>query len=151
MSKKFLAAVDGSEHGWKALDLAANLANVSDAELLILHVIPHEPMPEGLKKFADVEGLSSEEIEARHHLSRTIADEIAREAESRVRAGGLGRVETQVVEGNPANEIVAMAEASGADMLFVGSRGLGDVKGLLMGSVSHKVMHLASCSCVAVK
>ena len=151
MNKKFLAAVDGSDHGWKALDLATDLANVSDAELVILHVIPREPMPEGLKKFADVEGLSSEEIEARHHLSRAIGDKIAREAEARVRASGLDRVETQVAEGNPTNEIVALAESKGTDMVFVGSRGLGDAKGLLMGSVSHKVMHLASCSCVAVK
>ena len=36
-------------------------------------------------------------------------------------------------------------------MIFLGSRGLGDVGGLLMGSVSHKVMHLAPCTCVAVK
>ena len=36
-------------------------------------------------------------------------------------------------------------------MVFLGSRGLGDAKGLLLGSVSHKVMHLAPCTCVAVK
>ena len=151
MNKKFLAAVDGSEHGWKALDWATHLAIVSNAELLILHVIPNEPIPEGLKKFAEVEGLSSQEVEARHHLSRTIGDKIAREAETRARAGGFERVETEVAEGNPANEIVAMAQETAADMLFVGSRGHGDVKSLLMGSVSHKVMHLVSCSCVAVK
>jgi nucleotide-binding universal stress UspA family protein len=37
------------------------------------------------------------------------------------------------------------------DMIFLGSRGLGDAKGLLMGSVSHKVAHLAECTCVSVK
>ncbi len=151
MTEKFLAAVDGSEHGWKALDLATRLANISDADLLVLHVVAREPVPKGLEEFADVEGLSAAEIEARHQLSRTIGDKIAKEAESRARAGGLDRVEIQVIEGNPAGEIVAMAESSGADILFVGSRGLSDVKSLLMGSVSHKVMHLASCSCVAVK
>jgi nucleotide-binding universal stress UspA family protein len=35
-------------------------------------------------------------------------------------------------------------------MIFLGSRGLGDAKGLLMGSVSHKVAHLAECTCVSV-
>ena len=56
-----------------------------------------------------------------------------------------------VAEGNAANEIVATAESIGADMIFLGSRGLGDAKGLLVGSVSHKVMNLAPCTCVAVK
>jgi nucleotide-binding universal stress UspA family protein len=36
-------------------------------------------------------------------------------------------------------------------MIFLGSRGLGDIKGLLMGSVSHKVTQLAECTCVSVK
>ncbi len=37
------------------------------------------------------------------------------------------------------------------DMIFLGSRGLGDAQSLLMGSVSHKVAHLAECTCVSVK
>jgi nucleotide-binding universal stress UspA family protein len=36
-------------------------------------------------------------------------------------------------------------------MLFLGSRGLGVVTSLLLGSVSHKVMNLAPCTCVIVK
>lgn len=151
MSKKFLAAVDGSEHGWKALDLAANLAKLSDAELIVLHVVPYEPMPEGLKQFANVEGIPPEEMEARYHLQRDIGDKIIKEAEARVRQSGFARVKTQAAEGHAANQIAAIAKSEGADMVFLGSRGLGDVTGLLMGSVSHKVMHLASCTCVAVK
>jgi nucleotide-binding universal stress UspA family protein len=76
---------------------------------------------------------------------------IISEAEARVRKNGLARVTTQVAEGNPAKEIAALAKSKGTDMVFLGSRGLGDFKGLLMGSVSHKVMHLAPCTCVAVK
>lgn len=151
MTKKFLAAVDGSEHGWKALDLATNLAKVSDAELMVIHVVPNEPIPEGLKQFAKIEGIAPEEIEARYHLGRDIGDKIIGEAKARVQKSGLSEVKTRVAEGNAANEIVTLATSEGADMVFLGSRGLSDVKGLLMGSVSHKVMHLAPCSCVAVK
>lgn len=151
MTTKFLAAVDGSDHGWKALDLATNLAKVSNAEVLVVHVVPNEPIPEGLKQFARVEGIAPEEIEARYHLGREIGDKIIGEAEARIRKSGLHDVKTRVTEGNAANEIVTLAKSEGADMIFVGSRGLSEVTGLLMGSVSHKVMHLASCSCVAVK
>jgi len=151
MSKKFLVAIDGSDHGWKALDLAADLAKACHAALIVLHVIPHAELPEGLKKFAQVEGLSLDEVEARNRLSKSIGDKIAIEAEARARNAGLEQVETRVEEGHAAKAIVAMAESTGAEMLFLGSRGLGDVQGLLLGSVSHKAMHLAPCTCVAVK
>jgi len=151
MSKRFLVAVDGSDYGWKALDLAINLAKDSDAELWILHVIPYEPIPEGLRQYAEVEHIAHEEVEARYRLGREIGDKITSEAEARVRKNGVDRVTAQVVEGNLANQIIALAESEGMDMVILGSRGLGDVKGLLIGSVSHKVMHLAPCTCVAVK
>jgi nucleotide-binding universal stress UspA family protein len=151
MSKKFLVAVDGSDHGWKALDLATDLAAVSDAELAIVHVVPYEPMPDGLELYAEVERVRRDELRARYHERKTIGDKVASKAEARARMNGLARVTTRVAEGNPAKEIVALARSEGTDMIFLGSRGLGDIKGLLMGSVSHKVMHLARCTCVAVK
>ena len=151
MTKKFLVAVDGSEHSWKALDVATDLAKACHAALVVLHVIPHEELPDGLKKFAQVEGLSIEEVEVQNRLSKLIGDKIAIEAEARARNAGLQQVETRVEEGQAATAILAMVESTGADMLFLGSRGLGDVKGLLLGSVSHKAMHLSPCTCVAVK
>ena len=108
-------------------------------------------MPEGFQQYAKVESVPIEDLKSQFHYSKTIGDKITSEAEARVRKNGLARVTTQVVEGNPANKIVALAEAEGADMIFLGSRGLGDAKGLLLGSVSHKAMHLAPCTCVAVK
>ena len=151
MSKKFLVAIDGSDHAWKALDLATDLAKSSEAELLILHVVPYEPMPEGLEQLAKAEGIPIQEERARLYASRTVGDKIASEAEARVRKQGLARVTTEVVEGSPASEIIAFAKSRSVDMIICGSRGFGDVKSLLMGSVSHKVMHLAPCTCVAVK
>lgn len=151
MAKKFLVAVDGSDHGTRALDLAAELAKVSDAELLILHVVPYEPMPAGLQQYAEMEGIPLQEMNARFHHGKAIGDRITGEAEARVRKNGFARVATQVAEGNPASMIVSIATSLETDMVFLGSRGLSDVAGLLIGSVSHKVMHLAPCTCVAVK
>ena len=151
MSKKYLVAVDGSEHGTRALELATSLAKSSDAELLILHVVPYEPMPEGLQQYAEMEGIPVEEMSARFHHGKAIGDRITGEAEEYARMNGLSHVTSEVVEGNPANQIVAVANGQKVEMVFLGSRGLSDVGGLLMGSVSHKVMHLAGCTCVAVK
>ena len=55
MAKKILAAIDGSEHAWKALDLAADMAKQSGAQLIVLHVVPYEPMSEALRAFAEAE------------------------------------------------------------------------------------------------
>lgn len=151
MSKKFLVAVDGSDHSWRALDLATNLAKVSGAELAILHVVPYEPMPEALRQLARSEGIPLEEEEARFHSGRKLGDKIVSEAEARARKSGLDRVTTLVTEGNTAHEIVEMAKTIDTQMLFLGSRGLSDLGGILVGSVSHKVLHLAHCTCVVVK
>ncbi len=139
MSKKFLVAVDGSDHGWKAADVASDLAKASDAELLVLHVVRKESFPEDPK------------LAGRYWYQKELGDEIIREAKERVRENGVDRVTSRVVEGHPAHEIVETAKSENVDMIFVGSRGLGDATGLMMGSVSHKVMHIAPCTCVAVK
>ena len=151
MSKKFLVAVDGSDHGWRALELAVDLAKASGAEVIALHVVAHEPSLRGLQHYAKIEGLNTEELTARYHLGKEIGDGLTAEAVSRANAAGLDRVSARVVEGRAAEEIAAEAEAEKVDMLFIGSRGLTDIAGLFMGSVSHKVMHLAPCTCVAVK
>jgi nucleotide-binding universal stress UspA family protein len=127
------------------------LAAASDAELIVLHVVRYESMPEGLQQYAKIEGIPIDDLKSQFHRSKTIGDQITSEAEARVRKNGFSRVTTQVAEGSPANQIVELANSKGADMIFLGSRGFGDVGGLLMGSVSHKVMHLAPCTCVAVK
>lgn len=151
MTKSFVVAIDGSEHGSKALDLAINNAKASNAELTILHVVPYEPMPEGLQQYAALEGIPAAEMNARFHYGKALGDRITGEAEERAHMAGLSGIKTEVVEGHPANEIVAVATALGAEMLYIGSRGLSDIGGFLLGSVSHKVMHMAPCTCVAVK
>ena len=64
---------------------------------------------------------------------------------------GVGKVTQTVEEGNPAKIILALAESAGVDMIVMGSRGLSDLKGILVGSVSQKVSQLSTCTCVTVK
>lgn len=151
MNETYLVAVDGSAHGWKALDLAAKLAQASGAALMVVHVVPFQPMTSELEMFAKSEGLSREDIGARFNASRRIGERIIGEAEARAKRMGFTRITSRVVEGNPVEEIVGAAKAAKAEMVFVGSRGLSDLSDMLIGGVSHQVLHLAPCTCVAVK
>jgi nucleotide-binding universal stress UspA family protein len=151
MNGKILAAIDGSEHGWKALDLAADLAKQQDAELIVLHVVPYEPMSEALRAFAEAEHLPLEEEMARFHQARTLGDHLTRAAEARVRERGLSKVAGRTGEGKPAHEILEVAQAENVDMIVMGSRGLSDARALFLGSVSHQVANQARCTCVTVK
>ena len=110
MSKKFVVAVDGSEHGSKALDLAITLAKASDAALTILHVVPYEPMPEGLQQYAEMEGIPPEEMSARFHYGKALGDRITAEAEERAHMAGLSHIATEVAEA-PEAEATTEAEA----------------------------------------
>lgn len=151
MSGKILAAIDGSEHGWKALDLAADLAKARGGELIVLHVVPYEPMSEALRAFARAEHLPLEEEVARFHQARTLGDRLTRAAEARVRGRGVTKVVGRTEEGKPAQEILEVARSEDVDMIVLGSRGLSDARALFLGSVSHQVANHAGCTCVAVK
>jgi nucleotide-binding universal stress UspA family protein len=80
-----------------------------------------------------------------------IANKLLSAAEDAAREKKVREVKTVAAEGDPASRILETAEAEDADMIVMGSRGLGNLKGMLVGSVSNKVNHLASCTCVCVK
>jgi nucleotide-binding universal stress UspA family protein len=76
---------------------------------------------------------------------------IVEEAENIARKQGAGKIERVITQGDPAAEIVAEANRRKAGLIIMGSRGHSDLKNLVMGSVSHKVLQLAECPCVIVK
>ena len=75
---------------------------------------------------------------------------LLRKAWEQAEAKGVRRAEKIVDFGDAGERIVHHAKHSSADLIVMGSRGFGELKGLLLGSVSHKVIHLAPCSCVTV-
>lgn len=150
--KKLLVALDGSEHAWKALDLAADIAQAQDTEILIVHVVPYEPMPTAFRDFIEAEHIPVEEgAYAYHHSGRELGDHLTNKAVDRLRERGLEKLTPMMLEGHVANTILATASEEGVDAIFLGSRGLSDLKGALLGSVSHKVANLAAMTVIAVK
>ena len=149
--KKILAAIDGSDQAWKALNMATDMAKLHEAELVILHVVPYEDIPEAVRQFADAEHVPLEEERARYHDARTLGDRLTRWAEAWVRSNGLTTVSAQTAEGKPADVILELAKKEAADTIVLGSRGVGYISGMLLGSVSHRVANLTEVTCVVVK
>jgi nucleotide-binding universal stress UspA family protein len=147
MFKTILAAVDGSDHATKALDIASDLAQRCDAKLIILSVYRHHSALESTHTL--VKG--QQEVEAPDATLGRLAREVVDAAVARAQAKGVVQVEGLVRRGPPARTIVQIAKDRGAQAIAMGSRGLGDVEGFLLGSVSHKVSSLAECTCIMVK
>ena len=137
---RILLATDGSESAVRAAEFAGRLSASWDAPVDIIHVVP----PRNLHPEAAIEAYG--ELE---HTYITLRDlqmgagkEIVEREAQRVRdAGGeLGAMD--VLVGAPAHEIADYAEGHGDTILVMGRRGLGNLRGLLMGSVSHRVGQL---------
>ncbi|ATG74670.1 universal stress protein [Zobellella denitrificans] len=146
MYKSLLVAVDGSKYGKKALELAAYLACQDDASLHIVHV------PEVLSHDATlVWGIGAVSIEAGRQELEEAGRKVMARAEEQARALGVKHLQTHLVQGEPARAIIRTAEELGVDVIVIGSRGLGDLAGLVMGSISHKVTHSAKCGVITVR
>ncbi len=175
MFETILVPTDGSEHAKKAVLLASDIAAKYEARLVLLHILPEGPLPEGVRRMAEIENIASEKAgpaplspegkfpastlfgrtaeseEQTQQVLQFLAEKILSDAKRVARDNGVQDVSSATVEGDPAERILQRAEQEGANLIVMGSRGLSDLKGLLMGSVSHKVSQLSPCTCVTVK
>lgn len=147
MIKSILIAVDGSEHSQKCVEFGATVAASVDASVTLLHVVKPYQLPESFKAFAKAEHMATIDAD----LLKKGAQYLLAKALDAARAAGCHDVEIECEEGPIARTIVARAASKGADMIVIGSRGMGDVEGLLRGGVSHRVEILAKCPVLVVK
>ncbi|MDX1605695.1 MAG: universal stress protein [Candidatus Competibacterales bacterium] len=147
MLQTILVGVDGSENAKRALDFAVELAKKFSARLLLLSVYKHHSALESTYTLAG----TRETAESPDQVLSQLAKQIVEAAAERVRQNGVDQVKTLVRRGPPARTIVEEAKKQQADTIVMGSRGLGDLSGFLLGSVSHKVSSLAECTCITVK
>ncbi|HEY7031299.1 MAG TPA: AarF/UbiB family protein [Thermomicrobiales bacterium] len=131
---RVMVATDRSQTADRAVRWAANLANTSEAELVLLRVLPPAAV-DGEKSSPTADGTE----EARADLARFAAE----------LAGGRGRA--IVVRGeDPAYAIADAAEAERVDVLVVGNLGMQGRKQFLLGNIPNRVSHLARCTVVIV-
>ena len=123
----------------RALDCAKDLARHYAAQLILVHAFHPIPKEWG-SPFLEQAGV--------HALSAV--EKVMREAQSKLGDTTL-QVVTEVLEGPPAEAILRVAETRECDLIVMGSRGLGELKAVLLGSVSDKVLHHSTVPVLIVK
>ena len=137
-----LVATDFSSHSEQALATAIDLAKRLGAGIRLVHAFD---LPLPLLSPYEVAVPDAYLEETRKAAAGRLA-----EAEERVRAAGL-EVESQMREVPAAEAICEAAEAAGADLVVLGTRGHSGLKHLVLGSVAERTLRLAPCPVLAVK
>ena len=142
---KILLATDGSAEAESAAQVAAELADKTASEL---HVVYIEVVPYSAQySAAAAVGYDRELYEKIKEEGR----ETLRKLTWKVKLAGAAVAEDHLRLGAPDEEIVRLAEAIGAGLIVMGSRGRGGVKRALMGSVSDSVVRNAHCPVTVVR
>jgi nucleotide-binding universal stress UspA family protein len=140
MFKDILLAVDGSEHALRATHTAAQLARAMNPDTLRI-VVVYDPVSPWLGDPNFQAAISARLNESQEILQKAV------EAIGDVPS----EIHTELLEGNPAEAIIAIAQTRQSDLIVLGSRGLGQLAGLLLGSTSQKVVSHAPCPVLIVR
>lgn len=143
--KRILVATDGSDDANRAVDYAAALAKDTGAELVVANVIGGYGLPDEI---------FNQFTRAQHGWLEDMLDsasaEILNSARARVQAAGVTGVQLESRRGDAAQILLRIADEKDVDTIVVGKRGTGRVSGMLLGSVSQKLVSLAPCVVIVV-
>jgi nucleotide-binding universal stress UspA family protein len=132
MFKRIIVPVDGSEHSQRALTYAQGLATQFGATLWLLHAFPQTSDLLGYDEYEKL-------VARRESAGQEILDQAQQLLTDKP------DVHLELLEGPAAEAIIRVANIREADLIIMGTRGLGTLQGLLLGSVSHKVTQHAPC------
>ena len=130
MFRHILVAVDGSTYSLQALPTAIEVARKFGSDVFVLHVSEH-----------DRGRAVAYSLETPADAIRLVADAVKTIRDADITANGELR---NMAAGHVAKAIVETATAKNIDLIVMGSRGLSDVQGLLLGSVTHKVIQMVN-------
>ncbi|MEJ1158850.1 universal stress protein [Prosthecomicrobium sp. N25] len=173
--KKVAVGVDGSDSANAALGVACDLAVKNGAQLFVCHAVTDEPFRGNAFRFAVTEfgdkiaarlrdvalgsghvpvEITEDAISADRDWSAAmngvVGEGLLEAAEATAQRAGVTSIERRLLTGSPGAQLVDFVIAEAPDVLVVGTRGLGGVERLLMGSVSGHVAR-APCMVITVK
>ncbi len=137
-----MVATDGSGGASRAVDVAAELVKALACNLLIV-TVADRLLGEEVRQLPRSGASAGDLLEA-------LTGQTLREAEARTRKLGVSRIEVKTCWGDVTQSLIDLAAASSSKMIVVGRRGRGQLAGLLLGSVSQKLVNLAPCAVVVV-
>jgi nucleotide-binding universal stress UspA family protein len=146
MFSKILVCNDGSAHAMRAARAAIEIARKFQSEVVVTHVLAHVPAIAPYAMTLEAAPDMSELLaNAEHEQRATLAclESLFRNEQIPVR--------TRAENGSAQGAIARVAEEENVDLIIVGSRGMGSVQRLLMGSVSDAVVHHAHCPVLVVR
>ena len=134
-----IVPVDGSDYSTRATEYAADLAGLTEAEIVLIHC--HKPFPTLLG-----------EPYQQKAVNRIIkqSNELLDPYRKMLREKGIPFTE-RVMEGPPRDAISNVARIINCDLIVIGSRGLSDLQGLFLGSVTHRVLRSAPCPVTVIR
>ena len=139
MFKNILLGVDGSEHALRAAKVAGELARKLGSDLWV--VVCFDPVPAYLGEPNLQQAMNLRLQQAEQVLSPALEE-----------IGEIpGSLRKEILEGPPAEAILSVAQARDNDLIIMGTRGLGKLAGLLLGSQSQKVITHASCPVMLIR
>jgi len=136
--RKLLVGFDGSTHAEKATDIAMELAECLDAQVL-LFAVAHLPEP------ATIVEVDAVLDDAREHYDKAF-ERLLKKAEEH----DLD-VKTEIAVGHPAEQIIRRAETGGFDLVLLGHLGTSMFEKLIVGSISERVLRYAHCPVMIVR
>lgn len=154
---KILLATDGSEHSTKTVEKAIDFMGSIGAEITVISVAENISVSNFYKigmSFDEMESDGVEKLkESLENVDKSLEDSTKKILENteRIFLEKNVTVKTLLKKGHPADVICTVAEEGGFDLVILGSRGLGGIKELFLGSVSNKVAHCVKTSLLIVK
>ena len=156
MFKKILVPVDFSRQSLKAVEVAVNVAKNFGSEVIVLHAVQSltgiAPIgPSAMSTVTDEKKKTLEEERLEYEKKQgLIAKNMLENVASSFRKENID-VDSEIVTGNPAETIIRFAEAMGADLIIMGSKGESEIKRFSMGSVCDKVIHNVRCNVLVIR